>query len=76
MDPKRVKLYNQINMCMCVDVLWIYMVANLILICSLKTYISFRNLETIAREKGLSYSSLLFFVLLFSYGHVSTHCFR
>jgi hypothetical protein len=29
MDPKRVKLYNQIKMCMCVEYVWdIDMVAN------------------------------------------------
>jgi hypothetical protein len=28
MDPERVKLYNEIKMCMCVDIWWIYMVAN------------------------------------------------
>ena len=44
--------------CACV---WIYMVSNLILLCSSKTYLSFWNLETFAREQGLSYSSLFFF---------------
>jgi hypothetical protein len=29
MDPKRAKSYNQIKMCMCVDIWWIYMVADL-----------------------------------------------
>jgi hypothetical protein len=38
-----------------------YMVANLILICSLKTYLSFENLKTFAKEQGLSYSFLFFF---------------
>jgi hypothetical protein len=38
-DPKRVESYNQINMCMYVK----YMVANLILLCSLKTYLSFET---------------------------------
>ena len=28
MDPKTVESYNQIKMCMCVDIWWIYMVAN------------------------------------------------
>jgi hypothetical protein len=35
MDPKRVESYNQIKMCMCVDIYDGYMVANLILLCSL-----------------------------------------
>ena len=37
-DPKRNESYNQIKMCMCVDIWWI--VANLILLCSLKTCLS------------------------------------
>jgi ADP-dependent phosphofructokinase/glucokinase len=38
---KRVKSYNQIKMHMYMDVWGIYMVANLILLCSLKTYLFF-----------------------------------
>jgi hypothetical protein len=36
-DPKRVQPYNQIKMCMCMGIQGIYMVANLILLYSMKT---------------------------------------
>ena len=51
------------------------MVANLILLCSLKTYL-FSGIwkHNHARKHGLSYSSLSFFS--FFGGHLSTHCFR
>ena len=52
----------------------IYMMAKLILLCSLETYLSW-NLETFAREQGLSYSSIFLF-FFFSGGHLSTHCFK
>ena len=52
MDPKRVESYNQIKMCMCVDVWWIYMVANLILFCSLKTYLSFETWKHLLESRG------------------------
>ena len=48
--------YSQIKMCMCVDM---YMVAILILLCSLKHISLVRNLKILfARKHGLSYSSL------------------
>ena len=46
---------------MCECIWWIYIVANLILLCSLKTYLSFETWKKIARAQGLSYSSLSFF---------------
>ena len=53
----------------------IYMVANLILLCSLKTYLFFWIWKhNLARKHELSYSSLSFF--FFSSGHLSTHYFR
>jgi hypothetical protein len=57
-----------------VHVCGIYMVAILILLCSLKHVSLVWNLEnTIAREHGLSF----FFIFLFFHGgHLSTHCFR
>ena len=55
-------------MCMCVDA---YMVANLILLCSLKTS-HFWNLETTLQE-NMGYHIHL---LLFLVGHLSTHCFK
>jgi hypothetical protein len=70
MDPKRVKSYNQIKMCMCMDVWGIYMVTNLILLCSLKTYLSLFGIwKQLSREHGLSYSffSLLFFRRAYEY---------
>ena len=69
MDPKRDESYNQIKMCMCVDMWWIYMGANLILLCSLKTYLSSKIGNKFARKHGLSYSSFLG-------KYLSTHCFR
>ena len=39
---------------------WIYVVANLILLCSLKTYLSFEIGNNFVRKHGLSYSSLFF----------------
>jgi hypothetical protein len=47
------------------------MVANLILLCFLKTYLPLELENIFAREQGLSYS--FFF---FSGGHLSTHYFR
>ena len=37
-------------MCMCVDVQWIYMVANLILLCFLKTYLSFETWKQLCKK--------------------------
>ena len=57
--------------CACVwNIWWIYMVANPNSILLLKNLYLFWNLETLAREQGLSYSSLFF-----SGGHLSTHWF-
>jgi hypothetical protein len=50
MDLKRAKLYNQIKMCLCVDILWIYMVANPNSTLLLENISLFWNLETFARE--------------------------
>jgi hypothetical protein len=55
---------------MCGYMVDIYMVANLILLCSLKTYLSLKLGINFARKYWLSYSSL------FLGGHLSTHCFR
>ena len=59
MNPKRVESYNQIKMCMCVEYGG-YMVASLILLCSLKTYLSFELGIIFARKHRLSYSSHFF----------------
>jgi hypothetical protein len=73
MDPKRVKSYNQIKLCMCMDVWGIYMVANLILLCSLKTYLSFGTWKNnFARKPGY----LIHLSFFFLGGHRSTHCFK
>ena len=63
---------QDVHVCGCmVDV---YMVTNLILLFSLKTYLSFGNWKNhFAIKHGLSYSSLFF---LFLGGHLSTHCFQ
>ena len=58
--------------CACV---WMYMVdicmvANLILLCSLETYLSFKI------WKHLLESRAILFISFFSGGHLSTHCFR
>ena len=57
---------------MCVDVWWIYMVANLILLCSLKTYLSFESWKQLCKKIG---AILFIFFFFFSGGHLSTHCF-
>ena len=59
---------------MCVE----YMVANLILLCSLKISLLIETWKTFAREYGLSFFHffLFFFLLLFYGRHLSTHCFR
>ena len=72
MDPKRVESYNQIKMCMCVDVSWIYLVANLILLCSLKTYLSFQSWKHFCKRTG----AILFIFFFFLGGHLSTHYFQ
>jgi hypothetical protein len=71
---KRVKSYNQIKMCICMDVWGIYMVGNLILLCSLKTYLSFFEFGNNFQE-NMGY--LIHFSLssLFSGGYMSTHFF-
>jgi hypothetical protein len=58
-------------MCMCMDVYGIFMVANLILLYSFKTYLSFLNLK-ITLQENMGYLIHLFF----SGRHQSTHCFR
>ena len=50
----------------------IYMVANLILLCSLKTYHSFETWKHLLDNRG--YLILLFFFFLGR--HLSTHCFK
>jgi hypothetical protein len=72
-DPKRVMSYNKIKMCMCVDVWWIYMVANLILLYSLKTCLSFEP-GNIFLQENMGY--LIHLSFFFSGGHLSTHCFK
>ena len=62
--------------CACVwNIWWIYMVANLILLCSLKTYLSF-EIWKYFYKKTWAILFISFFLFLFSGGHVSTHCFR
>ena len=46
--------------------------ASLILPCSLKTYLSFENLETFLLESR----GCLIHLFFFSGGHLSTHCFK
>jgi hypothetical protein len=70
MDPKRVKSYNLMKMCMYVDVWWIYLVSNLILLCSLKTYLSFQTWKYFCKRTGV----ILF--ISFSFHHLSTHYFK
>ena len=48
---------------------WIYMVANLIILCSLKTYLSFET------QKHLL-ENMCYLIHLFLGGHLSTHCFQ
>jgi hypothetical protein len=43
MDPKTVESYNQIKMCMYVDIYDEYMVANLILLCALLTVVTIHH---------------------------------
>ena len=51
---------------------WIYVVDNLILLCSLKTYLSFKTWKYL--QDNMGYLIHLFF--FFSGRHLSTHCFR
>ena len=60
-------------MCMCVDIWWTYMVANLILLCSLKNISLIWNLKIFLRENR---GYLINLFLSFSGRHLSTHCFR
>jgi hypothetical protein len=52
-----------------------YMVANLILLCSLKTYLSLLSLKIFLQE-NIGYLIHLFSFIPFSGGYLSTHCFR
>ena len=54
--------------CACV---WMYMVANLILLCSLKTYLSFKTWEQLCKKTWA-----VLFISSFLGGHRSTHCFQ
>ena len=56
--------------CACV---WMYMVANLILLYSLKTYLSFKTWKQLCKK---TWAILFIFFSFFSGGHLSTHCFR
>ena len=70
MDPKR-KCHTIKSRCACVwNIWWIYMVANLILLCSLKTYLSFETWKHLLENRGYLIH------LFFSGGHLSTHCFK
>jgi hypothetical protein len=72
MDLNTVKSYNQIKMCMCVEwggYLWWLI---LILHCSFKTYLSFELGNNCKKTWAIFFFS---FLLLFSGGHQSTHCF-
>ena len=53
----------------CACVWWIYMVVNLILLCSLKTYLSFETWMYLQENMGYLIH------LSFLGGHLSTHCF-
>jgi hypothetical protein len=55
-------------------VMEIYMVAILILLCFLKTYLSFKTWKHLQENMGSLIHLFLF--LLFSGGHRSTHCFN
>ena len=58
--------------CACVwNIWWIYMVASLILLCSLKTYLSFETWKHFQENMGY-----LIHLSFFSGGHLSTYCFR
>ena len=65
------KYHTLRSKCACV---WIYMVANLILLCSLKHISLDWNLENTLQE-NMRYLIHLFFSL-FSGGHLRTHCFQ
>ena len=75
MEPKRVESYNQIKMCMCVDIyggyIWWLI---LILLCSLKAYLSFETWKHLLENRG--YLIHLSFSSLFLGGHLSTHYFK
>jgi hypothetical protein len=61
-SKKRVKSYNQIKMCMCMKYGgYIYMVANLILLYSMKTYLPFKTWKTTLPE-NMGYLIHLFFL--------------
>ena len=51
------------------------MVANLILLCSLKTYLSFGTWKHLLENRGYLIHHLFIFHLFLG-GHLSTHCFR
>jgi hypothetical protein len=62
-------------MCMCMDVWGIYMVANLILLCSLKIYLSFWNLETnLQEDMGYLIYFFHFFSILFFLFFMNNFC--
>ena len=56
------------------NIWWVYMVAILILLCSLKTYLLFETWKQFCKKTW----AILFisFSLFFPGGHLSTHCFR
>ena len=56
--------------CVWIYVVDIYMVANLILLCFLKTYLSFETWKHLLENKGY-----LIHFFFFSGEHLSTHCF-
>ena len=49
----------------------IYMVANLILLCCLRTYLPFKTRKSFRKKTGT-----ILFISFFLGGHLSTHCFR
>ena len=59
--------YNPIKMCM----LWMYMVANLILLCSLKTYLSFKTWKQLCKKTWA-----ILFISSCLGEHRSTYCFQ
>ena len=58
--------------CVWIYIWWIYMVANLILLCSLKTYLSFETWKHFCKRTW----AILFISLSFSGRHLNTHCFK
>jgi hypothetical protein len=71
-ESSAIQSNQDVHVCGCmVD---IYMVANLNLLCSLKTYLSIETWKHLLENRG-DLIHLFFFSSFFSSGHLSTHCF-